>query len=964
MRSGIRNNRLLALSALSLWTAVLYGTLGVDFTGARRLVEFERRIQPSGGGSEEHLKLKPDWYLLKISHKGWTRWRGEVEFNDRNMKPFQVRRRREGVTAYFQIPANQVRADNVLRIKYGSTVPEETKLTIRNYRHSSVSNCVITLYRPKLADLLEFSPVRCTLAFSAAAIFFAVVLYGIGSPKNLVIHMIVVLYVILSGLVVFNFVPLSRFVVFISADYFHFWGLVLGVVAAAACVSNAAADRIRRYTGLEPGEATILTLVSLITPSYMLHSILRQPCLYPIETFDEAAHTYTEVPLVQGALLRGHILKMNFFNNFGTPLLGDPINNAFALHAWVYLLFKPYIAMTINEVMFSILTFWVLFFFYRRRNLSFWASILAGILTLTAPSFFWFLQHHPHQGVLFYFTCILLLMDIAREGAGWGRYLLLHLGFMAFFLGSGLMGIFLGVPFLLVFALILAGRDARLFGRIFVLPLISALLLVHPHLLYFLRIAPLTARAHFDLGAVKHYSFAELVKGCAFLRGIRGYHTDFSINYSLPVVVFAVLGLATFRSWKKDLDLRLSVVLGLVPTLLVVVLLRFKWIHSSLPLAKSADMTRVLWFSTVFLMIPLGRMFDRMRCGRLSGRVAGYMLAVAGPALLAAGVAVDFGRSFPEMVIGVFSPPLLLAAYAVLVAFRPADKKAFSLLGFFLLLSLLVPRLEVYRDILDGRHSSPEMTSYTPMEFVKHMARHYRVSTCQPKKVVDPGSSSDQKIARYGILGSAGRSIIAHGSLRAFLERKDLVSSGWLRLLYFFKARPPAELARFGIRYLVSASEDSDRVASLGWRKMARSQGQVLFENPLKPSPFYVLGDGEIEFLHDYTISDDRIEITVPTVGRGCELLATFVTWPGWKAELDGRAVEIRQGPEHFIRLDCSGGGKLVLEFEPYSDLYIAASGAASLLFAGACCWWRGGAVAERTGGLSVLTTAADEISL
>src|ERR1035438_4194370 len=58
--------------------------------------------------------------------------------------------------------------------------------------------------------------------------------------------------------------------------------------------------------------------------------------LLPIDTGDEPAETFVQLPLAQTQLAAGDLPKMNLFNNFGTPILGEPVVYPFALHAWSY----------------------------------------------------------------------------------------------------------------------------------------------------------------------------------------------------------------------------------------------------------------------------------------------------------------------------------------------------------------------------------------------------------------------------------------------------------------------------------------------------------------------------------------------------------------------------------------------------------------------------------------------------
>jgi len=46
---------------------------------------------------------------------------------------------------------------------------------------------------------------------------------------------------------------------------------------------------------------------------------------YAIEANDEVAHTFIEIELVWKMLREGALPLINLFNNFGTPMIGDPV---------------------------------------------------------------------------------------------------------------------------------------------------------------------------------------------------------------------------------------------------------------------------------------------------------------------------------------------------------------------------------------------------------------------------------------------------------------------------------------------------------------------------------------------------------------------------------------------------------------------------------------------------------------
>ena len=88
--------------------------------------------------------------------------------------------------------------------------------------------------------------------------------------------------------------------------------------------------------------------------------------MLPIDSGDEPAETFIQVPLAQAQMAAGQLPQINLFNNFGTPILGEPVVYPFALHAWTYALFRPVVAMLVNKFLLAALSMLVLTAFFAR----------------------------------------------------------------------------------------------------------------------------------------------------------------------------------------------------------------------------------------------------------------------------------------------------------------------------------------------------------------------------------------------------------------------------------------------------------------------------------------------------------------------------------------------------------------------------------------------------------------------
>ena len=260
--------------------------------------------------------------------------------------------------------------------------------------------------------------------------------------------------------------------------------------------------------------------------------------VFPVEAGDEPAETFIQVPMAQAQLASGGLLKMNLFNNFGTPILGEPVVYPYALHALSYLFFRPMVAMTVSKFFLAALSMAVLTLFFA-RYFPLHISSFCAFVTFSSPSFFYFFQNHPYQGALLYYGLILLALRWFFDRLSAPRVLGLYAAFLAFLLNVGINGALLGTCFIWAYAVLLAGRKwralawaAALWGAAFVA--------VHPHYLEFFRLARESARKEINYQALTAVPPLEFVKGLFFFDDTV---SQANIYYSWPAVLLAVTGL-------------------------------------------------------------------------------------------------------------------------------------------------------------------------------------------------------------------------------------------------------------------------------------------------------------------------------------------------------------------------------------------------------------------------------------
>lgn len=470
--------------------------------------------------------------------------------------------------------------------------------------------------------------------------------------------------------------------------------------------------------------------------------------------------------------------------------------------------------------------------------------------------------------------------------------IVLYLALLAFLLSVGINGAFLGICFLLAYTFITP--MGSLTGRAHVVTLLLlAFLAVHPHWVEFGRLALSSARLGLDVTGLYVVPQKDLLWSLLFLdrsSATRG----FSIYPSWPLLGFAILGIARREplfhgkpqpaaensrppndpdGTKPELR-RLALVLGFVPFLIVLLCRLDPTLPASIPGFRAVHWIRLLWFSNVFLNLAVGSGLEWVRQTKIFGR----------------------GLS-----------PVVFAAALLLV---------------------LQPRYQMFRLQADGISAFQHDTLFVPERLLTLMEPYTRLASNR-----DPSlEGHDFKSSRRSVLGSAGRSIVLDRSFKEYLLRSGLIKGGWKYMTYCFQPGRPELLSRFGIRYFVT-SDSAELLREWGWIPIARKAGFTLFKNPEPVTPVYVAGL-KPEFVQNYEIDGNDIRVQLPA-RRNYDLVATFLARPGWKAFVDGKPAAIRKDPDHFIHVFVNGGRRLLLRYEPFSNLYLLASFGASLLSAG-----------------------------
>ncbi len=605
--------------------------------------------------------------------------------------------------------------------------------------------------------------------------------------------------------------------------------------------------------------------------------VFRSGDLLPIEEGDDGVHTYIESRMVLAHALRGELLKINLYSNFGTPTLGEPVLCPFAPHAVTYQLMGPAHAMVANKFLLAALSVAALTAFFA-LHLPLAIASLAAVLTFSEASFFYFFQNHPHQGTLLYYTLALLAVrrmtqhDTARSAS------LVLAAFLAFVLGVGVNGVLFGIGFIVLYAVIRCAPQWRLLARVLAL-LAAAALVVHAHYVEFFRLAKRSARL--DVSYLRSHMDPDGVwRSMLFFNEDRIWSST-AVFFSWPVVVLAAFGFL-WLAWKLKTRkvVVLAFALGLLPFLAVYFLLTHLAFLDALPGLRSVNVIRLLWFTSPFLMLAFG--FGLREAARL-------------PVL----------RTKPGTVV------LALA-----------------------LLALLAPRYRAFRMLADMCQGTAAQFDVPPA-LTLAMTPNTRMAFAG-----DPENDIfDFLCARQGVLGSGGRSIIMDGGLKHYLLDRDMIVQAHEGMLYLFKPLPPEFLARLGIRWFASGDDTAGtmgwRLHSRpdDWHLFENPW-------PVTPIYVDDRATGTPLFIDTFELDANEVRVTLPPSRPDGDVVVTFVAQPPWKAFADGAPIPVQVGKDRMIRLSVDRAVRsLRLVYEPFSDLYLWASLLAGILLARAVAW-------------------------
>lgn len=638
----------------------------------------------------------------------------------------------------------------------------------------------------------------------------------------------------------------------------------------------------------------------------------------PVESADEAGHTFVEIPLYFRELIHGHFSLINLFNNFGTPLVGEAVFNPWAPHSLTYLIAPEYTGIMVNKVLILFLTLEVLFHYGLRMSLSRKFAIWFAVMTATNPAILYFLNHHPHMGALLYFSTILLTFERLIERFTLGRLVCLLLSYLCLLIGVGINGVVLAHVFLPIYFLSSLKKLNRGQWFILILGLAGVLMICLPHFIAFLEWAPHSVRSAttlFDFPGRGRYVNASLmlIASTIFLF-LTKFHVDYTVlQTSIVQFIFLFAFFATI--WRRDVWKRNSRVgwnflfSAAITAIVYTLLVRIDWL-AEVPFFKASDVTRFFWFSMLFVNLGAALLleffFERRRpWPMLAASIVAFALLAFVARFYFATIpsGFDFVRDTDFWLLVTGAVAIAAITVHIFIPLRP------RLVGAILSLTFL-PRILVFILVCGMHLSEPGRFGLIPRNLERKVEPFRRLAS-----VYDTDEAPDQRLALYSVFGSAGRSIIQSRELKEYLASLNLIEGNLYQ--YRFKRDAIDRLDPLGISYVLARDE---RLASNNWEYVDGFLGYekpyFLYRNRTDVSPVYCDSDPREFIRAEYLVNEIRVQVP-----HACsKLIATFYSWPGWKISI-GDGAKFSADPSHiFLRAENVGAGESVrFSFEPWA---------------------------------------------
>jgi hypothetical protein len=635
-------------------------------------------------------------------------------------------------------------------------------------------------------------------------------------------------------------------------------------------------------------------------------ALLLDNCM-AFDASDDLNHTFVGMSMAKKMLADGAMPYFNFYNNFGTPLMGDAVTYPFAIQAVPYYLtdINHYpLVMTINRFVLCCATLTALLVFYRTFNISIFASAIGAMCVFFNFGFFWHFAHHHYQATVLFAAIIFIFQRVAiRRNSYKLLFFAVAISSAAMIYSVSANLILLGFIFFTVHPLFYY-KPAKAFA-------VNALALFTGGVLGGVQVITTALAMMNTVRSSKSYAEAlfikftwpELVLRMLFHDSPSGVHIGhifFVVYFPLFIILAYLAGLYQYFKAKDHSTVTLSLVLGLLPMLLACFLLVNSGLWKAIPLLKSTDITRLFWIAMIFIGIGIGAFIDAIQNMVVNRRIALLMVIALTLASCVCTIFVLKERSPAINLLGYWSSWLLMVLYYFRSRLtgrfvdeamgRNLASKWPVISGALVLITIVCTYCPIVYHL--GNWENP-----TACRSVNYFAETPVVSPVRAQlmaRISDTGRFAidfasycgvELLAGTFGKHGSGARSIAMDGKLQAVLLSKGVIKTDdYLSAYHFTEPWDKAISSRLGLRYFGATEPEGHE----GWQLIDKWGIFYIFENLQKPSLVYFSdAQNKLTFIESFRFKGNDMYIDMPKVINGGKLHVTITARPGISVYVD-----------------------------------------------------------------------------
>ena len=654
---------------------------------------------------------------------------------------------------------------------------------------------------------------------------------------------------------------------------------------------------------------------------------------FAYDTNDDINHNFTGLYMAKQLLKDGAMPFFNYYNNFGTPLMGDALTYPFALQAIPYYLadinYYPLVA-TINKFVLCFLTLTALLIYYRMYSFSIFTSTATAICVFFNFPHFWFFAHHHYQATLIFTVSIF----IAQKSAGKSNNLRLMFGAVAILFGLMIYSvsanlIVLCTPFFVLHPFLQRARRKAIVTNL--AALFAGGIIGGIQIIATAAAAMSSARAvvSFSDGFYFKFTWTELIlRLLYYVQYFRSQFCHINVVTFFPMILIAAYVVGIYLLYRNNYKMELSttITLGLLPTLPVYVMLVHTEIWNALPIFKSTDITRLLWITMIFIGIGIGCFIEEIYKRAISNRLILVLIAVQAVATSFAVYLFLYKQAVTDItvVFGYISALLLL----IIVAFRNRIVVTSSIVasavrmvtGGAILLTIVVTYFPIINFV--GNWAEPKQCASW-----NYFSDMFRIEVfSQTAERINPagrfalnefsGRGYELQIEVFGRHGGGGRSIMMDKKLNELLTSNNIIKNDDPLCGYHFVN--PWEIStanRLGLRYFGTREFEKHE----NWQITDQWGDFYIYENQQKPTLVSLRDEwNNSTYVETFKIVGNDLIINLPQNKRSSKLLVAMTTRPGYTVKVDGISRSFSADEFGFFNLDInSADSVVVLSYNP-----------------------------------------------